>query len=332
MPGIRMVVMNRGAGAAALWILVSALWCTGCRGSSANSTIAVIPRDTAEEIWVSEHGGAADAAFQHRLDIDWNGPTRDDDVEQQISLSEKAIHSGDYGLVLSPNNSFALDTVIQRALSRKIPVVIVGASIPISSQAGLSFVLNDVEKMGSLAAARVDKVLNGKGKILILGVDSLSPGSVERANAFEQALRREAPGISIAEQVPGSMSFGQAELASEQAILAHPEISAIFALGINETTGAAAAVRSTKTAGKIKIIGCDQTLALLFLLRRGAIDSLLIEDTRTMGNIAIQQIVAERQGKAVPPERLVEPALVTRQNVDEDRVQQILSLRWRPTE
>ena len=321
--------MNRGASAALVLVLALALCFTACRKNS-NHTIAVIPRDTAEEIWVSEHGGAADAAYKQNLEIDWNGPTRDDDVEQQISLSERAIRSGDYGLVLSPNNSFALGTVIQRALSKKIPVVIVGAAIPIAPQHGLSFVLNDTEKMGALAAARAAEILRGKGKILVLGFDPLSPGSVERAEAFERALRRVAPGISIVDQVSGSMSFGQAELASEQAILAHPDLSAIFALGINATRGAAAAARSTKAANKIKIIGCDQTLDLLFLLRHGVIDSLVIEDTRTMGHLAVQQIAAQRRGESVPSRRYVEPLLVTRRNVDDAGVQEVLSLRWRP--
>lgn len=323
-----MVAMNVGA---ALCLLVFALCCSACRRTP-NLTIAIIPRDTAEEIWVSEHGGATDAAYKQNLEVDWNGPTRDDDVEQQISLSERAIHSGDYGLILSPNNSFALDTVIQRALSNKIPVVIVGAPIPIAPQSGLSFVLNDTGKMGSLAADRAAEVLHGKGKILLLGVDALSPGSVERADAFQRALSDKAPGISVVEEVSGSMSFGQAELASEQAIAAHPDLSAIFAVGINETRAAAAAVRSQKSANRIKVIGCDQTFDLLFLLRRGIIDSLVVEDTRAMGSMAVQQIIMERHGQAVPRQRFVEPLLVTRGNVDEDRIQKVLSSRWRPSQ
>ncbi|MGH9586002.1 MAG: substrate-binding domain-containing protein [Acidobacteriaceae bacterium] len=313
----------------AFCLLAAALCCIACRARP-NSTIAVIPRDSAEEIWVSEHGGTADAAYHHKLDIDWSGPTRDDDVEQQISLSEAAVRAGDYGLILSPNNSFALDTVIQRALAKKMPVVILGSPIPIAPQRGLSFVLNDSEEMGTLAAKRAAEILHGKGQVLVLGVDSLSPGSVERADAFERALHQFAPAVHVVEEIPRSMSFGQAELASEQAIAAHPGLSAIFAVGINETRGAAAAVHNGASQDKIKVIGCDQTIDLLFLLRRGGIDSLVIEDTRTMGNIAVHQIVAERHGQTVPERRLVDPVLVTRANVDQARIQQILSLRWRP--
>ena len=310
--------------------LLILLCCLGCRSSASHSTIAVIPRDSAEEIWVSEHGGAVDAAFQRHLHIYWNGPSRDDDVEQQIALSEKAISAQYYGLILSPNNSFALNTTIQRAVARGIPVVIVGAQIPIPPQRGLTFVLNDADKMGALAAQRAREILRGRGKIIILGVDALSPGSVERSNAFEQALQRDAPGISIEEKLVGSFSFGEAELATEQAIRSYPGTTAIFALDINETRGAAAAVRNTGTSSRIKIIGCEQTLDLLFQLRHGFIDSLVVEDTRTMGYLAVEEIAAEKRGEPVPPKTVVEPVLVTRENIDREAIQRILSLRWRP--
>lgn len=300
----------------------------GCR--PARRVIAVIPRDTAEEIWVSEHGGAADAAAERHLDVYWNGPSRDDDVEQQISLSERAVHSPDIGLILSPNNSFALDTLIQRALSRRIPVVIVGADIPIAPQQGLSFVLNDVNQTGRLIAQRLHAVLGSTGKVALMGADPLSPGRAERAAAIEAALSRVAPGITIEQKLVGPFSFGQAELASEQVIQAHPDLSAIVALGINEARGAVAAVRNTGTSRQIRVIGCDQTLDLLFLLRRGLIDSLVVEDTRTMGYLAVQHILAQRREEPVPGKTLVPPSLVTLQNVDDDSIQRILDSRWRP--
>ena len=319
--------MKSGPPLTSICLLGFLLVCSGCRSS--RTVVAVIPRDTAEEIWVSEHGGAADAAAQRHLEIYWNGPSRDDDVEQQISLSERAIRAHDVGLVLSPNNAFALDTLIHRALSRKIPVVIVGAEIPISPQHGLSFVLNDVGQTGSLITRRLNVLLRGRGRIVLIGAGPLSPGREARAESVEEALHRLAPGISIERKLDGAFSFGQAELASEQAIHADPDLSAIVALGINETRGAAAAVRSSGKSGRIRVIGCDQTLDLLFLLRQGLIDSLVVQDTRTMGYLAIGQIAAQQHGDSVPLKTLVQPSLVTRENVDDDGIQRILDSRWR---
>lgn len=312
-----------------LFLLAGVLCGTGCGSGAIRSTIAVIPRDTAEEIWVSEHGGADDAAIERGLRVYWNGPSRDDDVEQQVALSEKAIASHYYGLILSPNNSFALSATIQRAVMQGVPVVILGAPVPIAPEPGLSFVLNDSAKMGQLAAARLREVLGGNGSVAVIGVSALSPGSVERANAFEQALQRNSPGIKVDEKIAGDFSFGEAELAAEQAIRAHPHLNAIVALGLNETRGAAAAAQYADMLKRVKIIGCDQTLDLLFLLRQGVIDSLVVEDTRTMGYLAVKEIAADKNGKPVSASTLVEPVLVTRANVDDPAIQRILSMRWR---
>ena len=309
---------------------IALLLLTGCHPSPWRSTIAAIPRDTAEEIWVSEHGGAVDAASPRHLHIDWNGPGQDDDVEHQIALVERAVARHYYGIILSPNNTFALSNSIQRAVSSGIPVVITSSGIPIAPEQGLSFVLNDAGKMGEMAAQRANAILNGKGTIAILGLDALSPGTVERSDAFEQTLHRIAPHIEIVAKVSASHSFGQAELAAQQTIQAYPRLSAIFALSINDTLGGLAAVRSIQPAHPIKIIGCDQTLDLLLLLRRGDVDSLIVEDTRTMGFRAVEEIAAERSGQGVPARTLVAPVLVDRENVDDPAIQQVLSVRWRP--
>lgn len=301
----------------------------GCHGRlSHRSVIAVIPRDTAEEIWVSEHGGAVDAAARNGLTVYWNGPSREDEVEQQIALTERAIKEHAYGIILSPNHTFALTTTVQRAISHEIPVVILGSKIPVSPGPRVAYVLNDTQAAGWIAARHISKILHGKGKMLVLGVDSSSPGSVERAEAFEQALEKIAPGITIAQKLVGPFSFGQAEEAMEEALRAHKDVSAVFAIGANATRGAYAAVRTMGRAKSIAIVGCDQTVDLMFLLRHGGIDALIAQDTRTMGYFAVKTLIAQTKGVAVAPYLYFPPTLVTRENIDTAPVQRLLDMDW----
>ncbi len=306
------------------------LLAAGCGSSVSRSTIMVIPRDTAEEVWVSEHGGAVDAALKHRLRIYWNGPSGYDDVEQQIALIERAVAGHYYGLIVSPNNSFALSNAIESALSSGMPIVITSEEVSIAPQAGLFFVLNDAKQMGALAAQRMNAILKGKGTVAILGLDAVSPGMVERANAFEQNLHQIAPQIKVVAKVAAPYNFGQAELAAEQILRAYPGLAGIFSLGNNYTMGAVAAVHSVAPPHPVHIVGCDQLLDSLLLLRRGELDALVVEDTRTMGYRAVEEIAAQRAGHPGPPRVLVEPVLVDRENVNDAAIQQILSVRWRP--
>lgn len=323
-PTLAALLLPAFLASAALCLLIE-----GCHHGRSYNAIAVIPRDTAEALWVTEHGGAAEAAAREHQRVYWAGPSDEGDVEQQIALAERATDQDALGLVLSPNSPFAIDSVIQRALSRHVPVVIVGATIPMPAGKGLSFIVDDVRKTGFLAAERMSELLSGKGEVLILGVNAMSPGNEERAQAFERSLRAIAPQIHIDEKFVDSTSFGQAELAAEKAVRAQPETGGIFSLSIDATRGAIAALRTTHTSNRIHIIGCDQTLDLLFGLRQGMLDSLVVQDMRTMGAQAVKQIVAQRRGEAVPAITYIEPMLVTRNNIDNDAVQQLLRMDWR---
>jgi ribose transport system substrate-binding protein len=301
----------------------------GCHAPPSRRVISVIPRQASESMWVTEHAGVNEAAKRDGIGIYWNGPTEEGDVEQQIVLAERAIHSGNMGLILSPSNPFALNTVIQSSLDAGMSVVIVGTPVSLKPEKRLSFVLNDVQETGRLAANRVRDVLKGKGEILILGYDPLSSGSTDRSGAFEAILDRDSPGIHVVEKLKGPFSYGQAELAAEKTIRAHPHLSAIFSLNTTATRGAVAAVRTTHTADHTLIIGCDHNLDLLYLLRHGAVDSLVAQNMRAMGVMAVESIMAESRGERVAPYSFVKPMLLTRQNIDDEGIQKMLMMDWR---
>ena len=309
-----------------------AILCSGCKVNTHNGIISAIPRSASEAYCVAEHAGLSEAAARNHVSIYWNGPRGGDDSEQQIVLVERAIEQKSMGIVLTPNAPFALDTVIRRALSHGVPVVILGPSISLPPDPNLSFALNNAQHSGQLAAERMREIVGDEGEIAIVGVDPMSPGSKDLADAFETSLSHLAPGIHVASKLVGSFTAGQAELETEKMIEDYPRITAIYAVSVSATRGAAAAIRSSQKDGKIRIVGSDQTLDLLFLLRRGAIDSLVIEDMRGMGMQAIQNIVAARQGRSVQATTYYEPVLLDRKNIDDETNQQMLKMDWRPRE
>src|ERR1700756_5144348 len=122
------------AGSIARWLclaplLLCAITC-GCRSENSR-TIAVIPGTTATEFWEAAHGGAEAAGRDAGFRIYWNAPTREDDVERQIGLVERAIDSDYAGLVVAPTNYLALVGSVRQALSKHIPTVVIRSSLPI---------------------------------------------------------------------------------------------------------------------------------------------------------------------------------------------------------
>ena len=122
----------------------------------------------------------AQAASRLGVTVYWNGPRGGDDTQQQIELMERAIQQRDAGIVITPTAAFALDTVIQRALSEKIPVVILGASIPFPADPNLSFVINDINQSAKIAADRICSGIRKPGEIAVIGIDPVTPGKLYR--------------------------------------------------------------------------------------------------------------------------------------------------------
>jgi ribose transport system substrate-binding protein len=301
---------------------------SGCRTQSSR-TIAVIPGTTATEFWEAAHGGAETAGRDTGFRIYWNGPTREDDVERQIALVERAIDDEYAGLVVAPTNYLALVGSVRQALSRHIPTVVIRSSLPIPPGQGLSYILNDDQETGRLAATRVGMLLAGKGKVAVLGLDASGPRSVLRARAIEAELAKSFPEVSIVEKRSGSSNTAEVQQIAQEILIDNPGLDVIIALDVTATEGTWAALAALGRGNRVKLVGCEQEVDLMAGIRHGDIDSVIVENTYEMGLRAVQSIAARRRGEWVPDRIELKPVLVTKANIDSAQVQRMLSVNWR---
>src|SRR5213078_2517606 len=140
-------------------------------GSNKKFTIAVIPKGTTHEFWKSIHAGAIKAAREStsqgtEVELNWKGPLREDDREQQIQVVEGFISQGVNGIVLAPLDSKALVRPVEEAKKAGIPTTIIDSAL--ESDQISSFAATDNKKGGNLAAERLGELLGGNGKVIML--------------------------------------------------------------------------------------------------------------------------------------------------------------------
>lgn len=290
--------------------------------------VAVIPETTAQEVWESEHAGADRAAQALGWSAYWNGPSREDDIARQIQIVDNAIAHHVDGIVISPDHSLALISPIRAALARGIPTVVVGSPLLIPPGANLFFVINDDAAMGHMAAARVQGHVQNGGTVAVLGVYPGILSLVRRADAFEDSLRKAVPAVRIVERHSTSFEFAEAEQTDEETIRANSDLRAILTLDIVQTRAAYTALSATGNLGRIVLVACDQDLDLERMVRTGAIDAIVAQNTSVMGYDAVQLIAQARKGKTTGASRVIAPMLITRENIDTPEVQQVLDMNW----
>ncbi len=298
----------------------------GCRSTTPRS-IAVIPRTSGTILWEPENVGAQIAAKQLGERIYWNASTREDDIDGQIALVDR-MRSGQYrGLVLAPDHSQALITPVRRALASGLPIVIVGSPLPIPAGENLAYVLNDEQVGGRLAAERALALMHGRGEVALIGIDPDIAGIMVRAQSFEQYLTEHDPQVHIAVRRMGTFNFGHEQESAEEVLRSNPELNVIVALTSPATRGALSTIQVRDPSRAVKVIGFDPE-SLPF--ENPNLDSVIVENTRGMGERAVRLIHARLQGQPFPARVELKPTLVTRENLGTPEVQEMLYARWRP--
>jgi ribose transport system substrate-binding protein len=310
-----------GAGAAACTLLCFVVAC-----HKSVPTIAAIPRTCGTLLWEAEHTGIQRVATADGVNIYWNAPMREDDVQGQIEVLAGAIRRGVRGVIISPVEALPLRTPVHRALEHGIPVVVVGTDLGLTPGKNLAYVLNDEHLGGQMAARRVAELLHGEGTVAVMGISNQLTSTGERARSLETTLTQESPHIQVVFRSLALPTVSQEQQVAEKLLAKNSQVNAIVALSESSTRGAYYALTEFNKTSKIHLVGFDQNL--IAPIRTGAIDSVIMQNTEEMGRAAMTLMNDELSPGASQSRVVLQPVLVDKDNLDSDLVKQILDLRW----
>ena len=287
--------------------------------------IAVIPKGTTHIFWKSVEAGAQAAGKEFGVEIIWKGPLKENDRAQQIAIVEQFVQEGVSGIVLAPLDNTALQRPVATAVSKKIPVVIFDSAL--KGEAGkdfVSFVATDNKKGGSLGGEYLSKLLNGKGKIVLLRYQVGSASTQEREDGFVSAIHASPELKLIVENRYAGATAGEAKTASMNIIDKLKEADGVFAPNESSTFGMLLALRQSNLAGKIKFVGFDTSPPLIEALEKGEIGALVAQDPTKMGYEGVKTLVAFIRGKQVPKTIDTGVRLITRENLNTPEIKKLL--------
>jgi ribose transport system substrate-binding protein len=251
---------------------------------------------------------------------------RDDDVQGQIDILTHALERGAKGLILSPVEALPLRTSVYRALRHGTPVVVVGTDLGLAPSRNLAYVLNDERSGGQMAARRIGALLRGQGTVAIMGISKQLTSTAERARSLEETLAAEFPQIHVVFRSLALPTVSQEQQIAEKLLARDSHVDAIAALTEFSTRGAYYALTEFHKTSDTRLIGFDQNL--LVPVRTGGIDAVVMENTYQMGRAAMKLMGEELNGGARQDYVVLQPQLVTRENIDSHSVQEMLDLSW----
>ncbi|MEN6424501.1 MAG: substrate-binding domain-containing protein [Phycisphaerales bacterium] len=296
-------------------------------GTETARRIGVIPKETASQYWKGVKNGAEQAAREEKVTVLWNGPEVETDNERQIQIVEDMLAQKVDGIILAPSNRKALVPAVEKIDARKIPCVIIDSGVETDKY--LSYMATDNFKGGVLAAKRIGEILAGKGKIIIVAWTPNSASTDARLQGFRETLAKEFAGIEIVDtQFPNPPTMEKARDVTQDMLTRNAGVDAVFACNATTAGGALTALMSFQQgqdSKKIKMVGFDAWPMLVEGLKKGDLDSLIIQNPHKMGYEGVKAICRRLEGKEVPKEVDTGVELLTQDRLSDPKVMELLA-------
>jgi ribose transport system substrate-binding protein len=296
--------------------------------SGKSFTIAVIPQGSTHEFWKSIHAGAMkgardETALGIHVNVIWKGPMREDDREQQVQVVEGFTTQHVNGIVLAPFDKNALVRPVEEATRAGIPTVVIDSAL--ESGDPISFVASNNYHGGELAAEEMSRLLNGKGKVLLLRYQEGVFSTEQREKGFVEKTRT-FPGITLisSNQYAGA-TRDTAKTATENLLNRYGnEIDGLFTPNESSTAGALLALEDAGKAGRIRFLGFDASDTFVQAMRDGKLQGIVVQNPFRMGELGVKTLIAHLLGRNVEKRIDTGVTLVTPANMNTQDSQQLL--------
>ncbi len=320
---------------------------TGCQRDPNVKRIAVIPKGLTNEFWQSIHRGALRAADDWAdwaptpVRIIWDGPLRERDILEQISIVDRCVATGVDGIVLAPQHSRIMSAAVKRADEEHIPVVVIDSGL--AYEAGMiKYVATDNYNGGWLAAEHMARTLAADGNLeprLILLRYLVGSESTERREQgfldyFDPQMRdkpRSGPLVKVNwlsdNQYAGATRDSAARVAAPLVQQFRNRVDAIFAPNESSASGTLDVLRSLElnfgnpsNGRRIHLMAFDSSKPLLQAIADGDVDGSMLQDPYKMGYVGVDTLMRYFHGEDVNDHRAkmtrsTSEFLITRQNL-----------------
>lgn len=307
-------------------LVLSSSLCGGCSNmtdeTAARKYIAVICKST-DEFWDSSKMGAMDAGEELDVDITFEGPETEMEIDVQIQLVEKAIKNHADAIVLAPLDTDQLNPAIDKAVDAGIPVLTFDSDVTTKKRSA-TLGTNNINA-GAIAARNAADLIGGTGKIAIIAPVKAAQTTIQREKGFRDSIKQEyKDNIEI---VGTKYCNGDPKIAKEQTmefLQQDPEIQCIYGANQGSAVGAARAIKEMKLQGKVKIVGFDSSDEEISYLEDGIIDGMMVQNPYNMGYLGVRNAYKLLQKKTIEEKIDTGATYVNRETLNDEDTQWLL--------
>jgi ribose transport system substrate-binding protein len=259
--------------------------------------IPVISKGFQHQFWQAVKQGAEKAAKEFQVEITFEGPETETQVDKQIEMLQAALGKNPKAIAFAALDSKASVPLLQKAKAANIPVV--GFDSGVDSDIPITTAATDNVAAAALAADKMAALINNEGEIALVVHDQTSRTGIDRRDGFVNRIKEKYTKIKIVDiQYGGGDQLKSTDLA-KAIIQAHPNVKGFFGANEGSAIGVLNAVTETKKEGKIIVIGYDSGKQQIDAIRSGKMAGAITQDPIGIGYWSVKAAVQAIKGETV---------------------------------
>jgi ribose transport system substrate-binding protein len=292
-------------------LLVASLLGAVAFGARAADTVVVAMKGpgSGNPFWAAVQAGAEAKGKELGVNVVVVAPPQESDIQGQIALVEDQLAKKVSAIAIAPTDPNALAPVLEQAKKQGVGVVFIDTK---GVNPGVTFIGTNNEVGAGLAADYICKSVPKGSEVAILqGIITQSTGQA-RAEGSKKGLN--ACGMKVVAEQPADWDTGKAQSVMENIITGHPNLKAVFASNDNMALGAVQALKSANMLSKVVVVGFDANPNAAASVLAGEMSATVAQNPKNMGALGVENALAVKQGKKIPPVIDTGTVLVTKSN------------------
>jgi ribose transport system substrate-binding protein len=248
-------------------------------------------------------------------ELGWDVATvsANEDKLKQINGVQDLVARGVKGILISPIDAVGVNAAYDAAAAAQIPIVSVARSS--SSPNQTIHVAMDEKQVGRDIAEWTAAKLNGKGKVALLMGPSGAPTFRNLGEGYAEVMAKY-PDINIAFRADGPLTRERGVKQAEDALVANPDLAAIYTANDDVALGATQAVNAAGRKGKTLVTGMNGVPPALRAVKEGDLAMTVELNPVEWGRLGVDVLNTYLKGDKVEPRVFIKHVIIDATNID----------------
>ncbi len=237
-----------------------------------------------------------------------------EDKVKQINGVQDLVARGVKGVLISPIDAVGVNAAYDAAKAANVPIVSVARGSTSPNQT-LHVAMNE-KQIGSDIAEWTAKAIGGEGKVAMLLGPSGAPTFRNLGEGYTEVMAKY-PKIQIVFRSDGPLTRERGVKQAEDALVANPDLKAIYTANDDVALGAMQAVIAANRSDQTIVTGMNGVPPALRAVKDGKLAMTIELNPVLWGRLGVDVLATYLKGEKVEPRVFIKHVIIDKTNVDE---------------